>query len=960
MVQSPNDRLDALFEALSQLPVASLNGISASVRTQEGKAQHLDAGTMLKRLSDAAHITCHSPFLIRRIGLISNAGKSLVGAASEQRHFDIAELFAFVHPARFALPTPSGIARAVQVQDIKDGLETPELIWRAARALLTELAGKNYPNVRETAQIATFLESANWPWAKFVLGALEAGGAKADISAFATGLNVWDRLKEWEDDAQRPQPASNPVAGEEAMSVLEKVVGQDAEVRLEQQEYAAQCAEAFAPKNVPREGRVVLAEAGTGLGKTLGYLSPASIWSAKNSGTVWVSTYTKNLQRQLEQETARFFPDPAERRHKIVVRKGRENYICLYNLQERMTSINRGNARGALLAALIVRWVRASKDGDMVGGDFPAWLMTIFSDLSPGGSERALTPQQLGLTDRRGECIFTACPHYRKCFIEKAVRSSRKADIVVANHALVMIQAAMDAALGAPETDEEQSTSGHIRRLVFDEGHHIFDAADSAFSSHLTGMETSELRRWIRGPETRSRRGRSLADRLGDLIGEEHDREEKLLAAIEAKARELPGPGWQRRIQAGMPEGLAEHFLCKVCEQVQARTGETGYTLETDCRPCIEGLPEAAEDFQAALAGLARPMNALSGLLLARLDDEANELDTSERTRIDSVSRSLRRRSEIMVASWCEILSQLRNEKTDGHVDWFAIETAYGREIDVGMHAHWIDPTIPFARTVLEQTDGVLITSATLKDRPPELPDDWQNAEMRTGVAHLPYPVQRYAHPSPFDYSEQARIVVVNDVNRENMDQVAAAYRELFLAANGGALGLFTAISRLRKIYERIVEPLSGNGLALYAQHIDPVDIGTLVDMFRAEKNSCLLGTDAVRDGVDVPGDALRLIVLDRVPWPVPSILERARREKLGGSAWTDMQVRLKLRQAFGRLIRKKTDKGVFVVLDPRLASRFATAFPNDIEIKRVGLVEAIEDIGEFLTPALAANRPTN
>ena len=69
---------------------------------------------------------------------------------------------------------------------------------------------------------------------------------------------------------------------------------------------------------------------------------------------------------------------------------------------------------------------------------------------------------------------------------------------------------------------------------------------------------------------------------------------------------------------------------------------------------------------------------------------------------------------------------------------------------------------------------------------------------------------------------------------------------------------------------------------------IDPVDIGTLVDMFRAEKNSCLLGTDAVRDGVDVPGDALRLIVLDRVPWPVPSILERARREKLGGSAWTE------------------------------------------------------------------------
>ena len=122
--------------------------------------------------------------------------------------------------------------------------------------------------------------------------------------------------------------------------------------------------------------------------------------------------------------------------------------------------------------------------------------------------------------------------------------------------------------------------------------------------------------------------------------------------------------------------------------------------------------------------------------------------------------------------------------------------------------------------------------------------------------------------------------------------------------------GLFTAISRLRAVHRRSSSRLAEAGLPLYAQHVDPMDTGTLVDIFRAERDACLLGTDAVRDGVDVPGDSLRLIVLDRVPWPTPTILERARKEAFGGNAYIDMVVRLRLRQAFGRLIRH-SDHGI-------------------------------------------------
>ncbi|HYE43549.1 MAG TPA: helicase C-terminal domain-containing protein, partial [Caulobacteraceae bacterium] len=179
--------------------------------------------------------------------------------------------------------------------------------------------------------------------------------------------------------------------------------------------------------------------------------------------------------------------------------------------------------------------------------------------------------------------------------------------------------------------------------------------------------------------------------------------------------------------------------------------------------------------------------------------------------------------------------------------------------------------------------------------------------------------------------------------------QIAAAMRELFLASGGGALGLFTAIRRLRAVYEVLGPPLAKAGLSLYAQHVDPLEVGALVDIFRAEENSCLLGTDAIRDGVDVPGRALRLIAFDRVPWPRPDILHKARRARFGGKAYDDAVARARLSQAFGRLIRRADDKGVFVLLDAAAPTRLFAGLPPGVEIRRVGLVEAIDEVQGFL-----------
>jgi hypothetical protein len=325
-----------------------------------------------------------------------------------------------------------------------------------------------------------------------VIGALRS--VQAGNQFRGSGLDVWARIPEWEDQAPPGESGSRPIDPErvgERLTELLKRSGLD-EVREAQVTYAKEAAFAFQPREREGEPRMMLAEAGTGVGKTLGYLAPASLWAEANGPSVWISTYTRALQRQIERESRSIYPDPKERARKAVVRKGRENYLCVLNFQEQINGAQLGN--GDLIGlALTTRWARATRDGDMTGGDFPAWLPTL-SAVPPSAQA---SPSNL--VDRRGECIHAGCQHYRICFIEKAVRASKRADIVIANHALVLTQAAFDGARTARGLKGDNETTS-LKRIVFDEGHHLFEAADSAFSAALSGAEAAELRRWIRGP----------------------------------------------------------------------------------------------------------------------------------------------------------------------------------------------------------------------------------------------------------------------------------------------------------------------------------------------------------------------------------------------------------------------------------------------------------------------------
>jgi ATP-dependent DNA helicase DinG len=286
------------------------------------------------------------------------------------------------------------------------------------------------------------------------------------------------------------------------------------------------------------------------------------------------------------------------------------------------------------------------------------------------------------------------------------------------------------------------------------------------------------------------------------------------------------------------------------------------------------------------------------------------------------------------------MLARLGGPTDPDFVDWLAVERIEGRAVDIGLRRHWLDPTRPFAATVLKPAHGALITSATLKGG-----EEWDVAEARTGVAHTEARPIHFEAASPFDYAAQAQVLIVTDVKRGDVPQLANAYAQLIAAAGGGTLGLFTAIRRLRAVHARIADRLARDGLPLYAQHVDPIDTGTLVDIFRDDPRASLIGTDALRDGVDVPGESLRLVVMEGVPWPKPTVLHAARKAAGGGSAYDDRIIRARLAQAFGRLNRRQNDKGTFVLLSSAVPSRLLSAFPDGTPVRRVTLEDAVAEI---------------
>jgi ATP-dependent DNA helicase DinG len=321
--------------------LAVLPGPRAGVADADG-ARDLAPGEARRMIQRGSVLVAHAGLSARRLGL---------GAPARSRDIhDALELFAFVRPARFCAPSSAGLARALGWPEPKGAAAQASTLRDVCQSLLDDLGATPWPSREEALALAETLARAGWAWGSLVVAALRT--APLGRAWRGSGLDVWSRLMEWEESAPLGEPGSKPITPEAAQARLADLLARAGldEARPAQARFAAEAAFAFEPREREGAPKLMLAEAGTGIGKTMGYLAPASLWAEANGPSVWVSTYTRALQRQIERESHAVYPDPDLRARKAVVRKGRENYLCLLNFQDLAQGAALGPAGGGPLA----------------------------------------------------------------------------------------------------------------------------------------------------------------------------------------------------------------------------------------------------------------------------------------------------------------------------------------------------------------------------------------------------------------------------------------------------------------------------------------------------------------------------------------------------------------------------------------------------------------------------------
>lgn len=607
-------------------------------------------------------------------------------------------------------------------------------------------------------------------------------------------------------------------------------------VREEQRAMADAVASAMARREV------LVAEAGTGTGKTFAYLVPALLSGEK----VIVSTGTRNLQDQLFAKDLPLVREALGVPAELALLKGRANYLCLHRLEAAVAEGRFANRRAAAEIQEIKRWAGVTASGDV-------------AELTQLAEDSPLLPQ---VTSTADNCLGSDCGHFNDCFLVRARRAAQEADILVVNHHLLFADMAL-----------KESGFGELlpgaNAFVLDEAHQLPETASAFFGTTLTGNQLLELARDSIAEELReagdSRVVRETAAPLEKAV------RDLRLAFGEAQRR---GP-WREVADAVQPAVVSAGGHLGQLAEVLERVSERGKGLEACARRAAE----------------------------------------------------LRGRFEQLTGS----------EGTAGYIHWY--ET-HKRSFSVNLTPMEVDKVF---REQLERfPQAWIMTSATLA-----VGEDFSHFTRRLGIEDAV--TRRWE--SPYDFSRQALLYVPSDMP-EPADPaytraVVAQALPVIEAAGGRTFLLFTSHRALREaaddLRDRIDYPLLVQGDAPRAR---------LLERFRALGNGVLLGTGSFWEGVDVRGEALSCVIIDKLPFASPGdpVLQAridAMRER-GGNPFRDHQLPqavITLKQGVGRLIRDAADYGVLVLCDPRLGSRgygrvFLDALPPMTRTRKLEVVE--------------------
>jgi ATP-dependent DNA helicase DinG len=665
------------------------------------------------------------------------------------------------------------------------------------------------------------------------------------------------------------------------------------ETREEQKSLALQVMEAYL------FDKVLLAEAATGVGKSWAYLIPALLWAKIHRETTIISTHTIALQEQLIKKDIPFLLDLLDLDLQATLVKGMSNYFCFRKYEELSSESLLLTAEELEELRKLEQFAETSIEGSLSNVSFPV-SSSMWEKVSA----------------ERGACSHVECPHFKKCFFFKARKQMNESQILVINHHLLIAELA---ARLRPDFQEEKSILPKTYRIILDEAHHLEEIALESFSIRIDRLDLVRYlgRIYSEFQPQKSRLGLFMVDLK---------KKKKMFSSALTLLFDVEIPGQKRAALE-----CVEEFFAKVelfCETSLAK--EQGSEMrEKRWRFSSEsaGLTVWQEEIREVFTRLQESFRRLFSLLDQLKKEALKDLIEADRESLSIHLISLEFTQSYLMQKLSELELFVLGSDDVSRVRW--IEAAPSLAIK---NITLVDARLNVAdflkKHLFESKQTAVLCSATLTSNrsfaflKDQIGITGENFTKRT---------EEKTYDSPFDFERKSLFLVPKDLPLPHeftfSEQSAHLIKEILKVSKGGCFVLFTSYEMLHFVYQKILASKDRPSLTYMKQGDSSKQL--LIEQFKQKKDSVLFATSSFWEGIDVAGDALRCVILTKLPFKVPSNpLFQAMSElyeKQGKDPFSEYslpQACLKFKQGFGRLIRTKTDRGCVVCLDKRIMTK--------------------------------------